>query len=145
MTNSKPTLKTRFRYIFLGKLPLERKYRPKIIEYFYLFIGNFVISTFWVLVLLAFGKYEWKISENWSLILSNEFSSYFWKFIISISITAWVVNIFLCIHLIYILSKTEDYKWVTFLSIFTNIFPFFSFFSLIISVFGFFKHKIVFK
>lgn len=145
MTNTKQNLKTRLRYVFLGKLPMERKYRPKIIEYAYLFFGNFIILTFSVLILFLFAKYEWKITKNWNLILANEFSSYFWKFLISISISAWIVNVVLCIHLIYILSKTENYKWIAYLSVFINVLPIFSFLNLIISIFGFYKHKIVFK
>ncbi|QIW62010.1 hypothetical protein [Mycoplasmopsis gallinacea] len=99
--------KTRFRYFWLGKRPRERKSLPKIVEYLYMIFANIILLIFTILVIWEI--FAFKSSENKSL--AENFNLYGWRILISLASFGYVTIILCSIHIFYILSKTEFYKW----------------------------------
>ncbi|WP_426461048.1 hypothetical protein [Mycoplasma hafezii] len=113
ITIKKIPLKTKIRWIFLGKWPLERKRLPKIQEYLYMTFNNIV-----VLILLAISIYlltSINFDEKrsfWVVLIDLLKENVLFKIILTALLTTYLVNLILIVHTYYILSKTEINKWI---------------------------------
>ncbi|QJB71442.1 hypothetical protein [Mycoplasma sp. 1654_15] len=108
----KISLKDKLRWLFLGKLPLERKYKPKIVEYLFMLFSSIIIFICELILLIAIINILNTKSENsfWVSFITK-IKEFNFRIIITILIITYVVEIFLSLHIFYILSKTEFNKW----------------------------------
>ncbi len=105
-------LSTKLRWLFVGKLPLERKARPKILEYLF-FVWNNIVSlictaiiTYWLIKLYIDNNNEFLIGT----FVKSLQESFLLKFLFTVLIITEIFNIILSIHTYYILTKTEYNK-----------------------------------
>ncbi|WP_036452620.1 hypothetical protein [Mycoplasma buteonis] len=105
--------KTKIRWFFLGKWPLERKTLPKIQEYLYLIFNNIIV--FLLEIGFIYFAFSLKVNQeqSYTQIFIEGIQQNIWlKIIISGLFTTWIINILLVAHTYYILSKTEINKWI---------------------------------
>ncbi|MBN4084116.1 MULTISPECIES: hypothetical protein [unclassified Mycoplasma] len=110
--------KTKVRWLFLGKYPLERKYKPKILEYLFLIFSSIVLlilQIIFALYLINLAKEVEKDRYLVSLIL--EIKKYTTRILISIYFTSYLVALILSVHVFYILRKTEFNKWIAIIGV----------------------------
>ncbi|UWV85186.1 hypothetical protein NW066_00225 [Mycoplasmopsis felis] len=109
----KISFKDRLRWFFLGKLPLERKYKPKILEYLFNIFSNILILIIQIVFLYMYLKIVNEKNDNLNavniLLVLKKFE---FRVLLSIFILSWLVQVFMFMHIMYILSKTEFNKWI---------------------------------
>lgn len=103
--------KTKLRYVFLGKYPLERRYKPKILEYLFMIFSNIILMVLSILVIFLIKSIiRQSTEENFWGNISIELNKYEWRVLISVAVICYLVNLVLSIHVLYILNKTEFNK-----------------------------------
>ncbi|QKT05685.1 hypothetical protein [Mycoplasma sp. OR1901] len=110
--------KTKIRWFFLGKYPLERKYKPKILEYLFLIFSSMVLLALQVVFALYIINVANTVdkSEFWGTLILK-MKEYTTRILISIYSTSYLVAIILSIHVFYILQKTEFNKWIAIIGV----------------------------
>ncbi|WP_044283843.1 hypothetical protein [Mycoplasmopsis canis] len=103
--------KTKLRYVFLGKYPVERRYKPKILEYLFMIFSNILIMILSIILFYVVKDVKNISSEtNFYENLFTKFNSYENRIFISVLLIAYIINFVLSIHVFYILKKTEFNK-----------------------------------
>lgn len=142
--STKVSFKTRMRWLFLGKWPNERRSLPKILEYMLLVFTQIIILILEILILYLLGKNKWTFEGEYLENIVNEIKSYTYRILFSAALLSYIFAIFVCIHIYYILDKTEFYKWS---GIIATIFAltFLSPLAIIFSIVAYEKNLIVFE
>ncbi|SYV96702.1 Uncharacterised protein, partial [Mycoplasmopsis edwardii] len=71
--------KTKLRYVFLGKYPLERRYKPKILEYLFMIFSNIILMVLSILVIFLIKSIiRQSTEENFWGNISTELNKYEW-------------------------------------------------------------------
>ncbi|UUD36337.1 hypothetical protein NPA08_00670 [Mycoplasmopsis citelli] len=141
----KVPFKTKMRFLFLGKRPLERKYAPKIIEYLFIVFANFMIFVSLLLLLNSLSKYNFDLSNKKNLEgFLNSLKTYSATLVIIATFFSWLIIIFMLMHLAYIYSKTETAKVINILCIISSLL-FLLPLSIIFAIWGYKKNEIVFE
>ncbi|WP_435128875.1 hypothetical protein ACR82Z_03515 [Mycoplasma sp. 6243] len=108
---SKPPFKTRFRWFWVGKLPLERKYTPKILEYLFLLFANVVvliIEIIFIQIIINLSK-----SPNvFNIELFKALQNYWVRIMFAVLVINYLAIALITLHVIYIMSKTEFNHWI---------------------------------
>ncbi|UQZ95546.1 hypothetical protein F9C22_02035 [Mycoplasmoides gallisepticum] len=103
---------TKLRWLLIGKLPLERKARPKILEYIFFILNN--IITLICSIVISYWLIKLYLDNNKELLIGTFIkslqTSFLLKLLFTIIIINQLINFVLCIHTYYILSKTEFNK-----------------------------------
>lgn len=115
---NKLTLKTKIRYLFLGKRPLERKILPKIQEYLYLCFNSIFILCFIIYLasILIQKKFDFSIEKTNELLKEIQ-ENVILRALIALFVAIYLINLIILSHITYILSKTEFNKWIGILAI----------------------------
>ncbi|WP_244857473.1 hypothetical protein [Mycoplasmoides gallisepticum] len=96
----------------IGKLPLERKARPKILEYIFFILNN--IITLICSIVISYWLIKLYLDNNKELLIGTFIkslqTSFLLKLLFTIIIINRLINFVLCIHTYYILTKTEFNK-----------------------------------
>ncbi|AFP75936.1 hypothetical protein HFMG06CAA_2795 [Mycoplasmoides gallisepticum CA06_2006.052-5-2P] len=103
---------TKLRWLLIGKLPLERKARPKILEYIFFILNN--IITLICSIVISYWLIKLYLDNNKELLIGTFIkslqTSFLLKLLFTIIIINRLINFVLCIHTYYILTKTEFNK-----------------------------------
>lgn len=103
---------TKLRWLLIGKLPLERKARPKILEYIFFILNN--IITLICSIVISYWLIKLYLNNNKELLIGTFIkslqTSFLLKLLFTIIIINRLINFVLCIHTYYILTKTEFNK-----------------------------------
>ncbi|QGZ97232.1 hypothetical protein GE118_00240 [Mycoplasma sp. NEAQ87857] len=141
----KVPFRTKLRWLFLGKRPLERKYMPKIMEYLYLMFNN-------VLVLIATITMIYMLNQNWNSEFSFGFNflkllkqDWWFKFLATSIFILYIVNILFNMHIYYILSKTEFNKWIGIVASVLSFVLFLSPLTILFAIVAYVKNEIAFE
>ncbi|CCP23800.1 hypothetical protein [Mycoplasmopsis cynos] len=114
--------KTKLRFLFLGKYPIERIYKPKIIEYLFMIFSNILILIISIILFyVLLGVYKQSNSNNFYGNVSIELNKYEYRVILSVFLIAYLLNLILSVHVIYILNKTEFNKIFALIGVLTSI------------------------
>ncbi|WP_215772624.1 hypothetical protein [Mesomycoplasma hyorhinis] len=133
---------TKLRWIFFGKLPLERKYKPKILEYLFMLFSSILI---FICELILLYNLQYLKNENTFLVnLVTKLKTFEVRILITILILSWIVQIFMSIHVFFILSKTEFNKTIALIAAISGIFLI-SPISLIFSLMAYQKNLLAFE
>ncbi|ULH62606.1 hypothetical protein RUS47_01925 [Mycoplasmoides gallisepticum] len=96
----------------IGKLPLERKARPKILEYIFFILNN--IITLICSIVISYWLIKLYLDNNKELLIVTFIkslqTSFLLKLLFTIIIINQLINFVLVIHTYYILTKTEFNK-----------------------------------
>ncbi|WP_350267298.1 hypothetical protein ABOD99_01920 [Mycoplasmoides gallisepticum] len=97
----------------IGKLPLERKARPKILEYIFFILNN--IITLICSIVISYWLIKLYLDNNKELLIVTFIKSLQTSFLLKLLFTIIIIineliNFALCIHTYYILTKTEFNK-----------------------------------
>ncbi|VEU71141.1 hypothetical domain protein [Mycoplasmopsis glycophila] len=139
-------MRTKIRWLFLGKWPLERKSKPKILEYMFLVFNNiliFILSIILLYIYLNSFKNTTKSPLNLLISLIQEHTEL--KLLITLLFGMFFVNLFLCIHVYYILSKTEFNKWIPILGTIFALSFVFSFLAILFFMVAYAKSELAFE
>ncbi|UWV80996.1 hypothetical protein NW069_00640 [Mycoplasmopsis cynos] len=110
------------RFLFLGKYPIERIYKPKIIEYLFMIFSNILILIISIILFyVLLGVYKQSNSNNFYGNVSIELNKYEYRVILSVFLIAYLLNLILSVHVIYILNKTEFNKIFALIGVLTSI------------------------
>ncbi|MEE3928279.1 hypothetical protein V2E24_01645 [Mycoplasmopsis ciconiae] len=138
-------LRTRIRYVFLGKYPLERKYAPKIIEFIFMSLTQAYILFATILIFYLLNKYQFfKDKEDNLEKFIQEIKSFEYRLFFTALFVCYLVFIVLGIHAFYILDKTEEGKIFTILAFVFGLL-FLSIFSILFSFLAYWKNEIVYE
>ncbi|WP_027120988.1 hypothetical protein [Mycoplasma leonicaptivi] len=109
--NQKLSFRTKLRYLFLGKYPIERRYKPKILEYLFLTFAN--IINFVMLLIISLGVNN-LINEGYTVNVAivKLLQGYEYRIIVSVIGICYLSILFFSLHIFYILNKTEFNKWI---------------------------------
>lgn len=103
---------TKLRWLLIGKLPLERKARPKILEYIFFILNN--IITLICSIVISYWLIKLYLDNNKELLIGTFIkslqTSFLLKLLFTIIIINQLINFVLVIHTYYILTKTEFNK-----------------------------------
>lgn len=103
---------TKLRWLLIGKLPLERKARPKILEYIFFILNN--IITLICSIVISYWLIKLYLDNNKELLIGTFIkslqTSFLLKLLFTIIIINELINFVLVIHTYYILTKTEFNK-----------------------------------
>ncbi|WP_227861723.1 hypothetical protein [Mesomycoplasma hyorhinis] len=136
---------TKLRWIFFGKLPLERKYKPKILEYLFMLFSSILIFICELILLILIQNLQYLKNENTFLVnLVTKLKTFEVRILITILILSWIVQIFMSIHVFFILSKTEFNKTIALIAAISGIFLI-SPISLIFSLMAYQKNLLAFE
>ncbi|MCU9935084.1 hypothetical protein [Mycoplasmopsis cynos] len=114
--------KTKLRFLFLGKYPIERIYKPKIIEYLFMIFSNILILIISIILFyVLLGVYKQSNSNNFYGNVSIELNKYEYRVILSVFLIAYLLNLILSVRIIYILNKTEFNKIFALIGVLTSI------------------------
>ncbi|MCU9936853.1 hypothetical protein NWP96_07430 [Mycoplasmopsis cynos] len=114
--------KTKLRFLFLGKYPIERIYKPKIIEYLFMIFSNILILIISIILFyVLLGVYKQSNSNNFYGNVSIELNKYEYRVILSVFLIAYLLNLILSVRVIYILNKTEFNKIFALIGVLTSI------------------------
>ncbi|MDC4183152.1 hypothetical protein [Mycoplasma bradburyae] len=137
---------TKLRWLFIGKRPLERKSRPKILEYIFFALNNIVALV--CIVAMMYWLINLSKNNNNQLLLGVFIKglqeSFLAKVLITIIAVIGLINFVLSIHTYYILSKTEFYKWIPVLGTIMAIL-FLSPFAIILFLIAYKKNDLAFE
>ncbi|MFG4974612.1 hypothetical protein [Mycoplasmoides gallisepticum] len=96
----------------IGKLPVERKARPKILEYIFFILNN--IITLICSIVISYWLIKLYLDNNKELLIGTFIkslqTSFLLKLLFTIIIINELINFVLVIHTYYILTKTEFNK-----------------------------------
>ncbi|WP_406613934.1 hypothetical protein ACJA23_03205 [Mycoplasma corogypsi] len=115
--------RTKIRWLFLGKLPLERKNKPKIVEYMFLLFNNLLLlacTIYLPFMLLTMKEHNAGIIST-SIFIKTLQQEMFLKVFVTLVVVLELMNLTLAIHIYYILSKTEFNKWIPILATLSSI------------------------
>ncbi|APJ38096.1 hypothetical protein [Mycoplasmopsis pullorum] len=133
--------KTKMRYLFLGKYPLERRYLPKVLEYLILVFANTVMLISQILLFF----YVIKIDANSKITVDTKIlMEYHWRIVLAIIILSYLVIAFMSLHICSILSKTEFNKWIGIVSMLASLL-FLSPIGMLFAMVAYVKNEIVFE
>ncbi|TDV24220.1 hypothetical protein BCF59_0171 [Mycoplasmopsis mustelae] len=107
-----PPFRVKFRWFWVGKLPLERKYKPKIIEYLFMLFANIIILIIEIILLQIIINLKQNSPELFATKLVANLQNYWVRIMLAILVINFLIEIILSIHIFYILSKTEFNKWI---------------------------------
>ncbi|ADC31411.1 Potential hypothetical protein gene region [Mycoplasmoides gallisepticum str. F] len=103
---------TKLRWLLIGKLPVERKARPKILEYIFFILNN--IITLICSIVISYWLIKLYLDNNKELLIGTFIkslqTSFLLKLLFTIIIINELINFVLVIHTYYILTKTEFNK-----------------------------------
>lgn len=103
---------TKLRWLLIGKLPLERKARTKILEYIFFILNN--IITLICSIVISYWLIKLYLDNNKELLIGTFIkslqTSFLLKLLFTIIIINELINFVLVIHTYYILTKTEFNK-----------------------------------
>ncbi|RIV16783.1 hypothetical protein [Mycoplasmopsis gallopavonis] len=140
-------LKTKLQWAFFGKWPLERKTKPKILEYMFLVFNN--IIAFLVQALLIYLlKITWNQESNqvfWNQIILLLQQNIAIKILICLVFVTYFANLILVIHVYYILNKTEFNKWISILGTLFALFYVFTPITIIVFCVAYAKNELAFE
>ncbi|TNK81855.1 hypothetical protein C4M97_01695 [Mycoplasmopsis pullorum] len=141
ITIKKLPWKTKMRYLFLGKYPLERRYLPKVLEYLILVFANTVMLISQILLFF----YVIKIDANSKITVDTKIlMEYHWRIVLAIIILSYLVIVFMSLHICSILSKTEFNKWIGIVSMLASLL-FLSPIGMLFAMVAYVKNEIVFE
>lgn len=137
--------KTKLRYLLIGKYPLERKYKPKILEYLFMIFSNIVAFVMTILLLFIIKKAidEAKPGEIYGNVTSS-LNAYESRIFISVLLLTYLVNFILSIHVLYILKKTEFNKLFALLGVLSSL-TFLSPIAIVFLIIAYQKNELAFE
>ncbi|WP_025755176.1 hypothetical protein [Mycoplasmopsis cricetuli] len=138
------SFKTKMRYFLLGKLPLERKYVPKIIEYLFIVFANLVILIALIFIFMLFYSINFHFNEANLKIIVNQIKTFSGRILIILIVSSWLISTLMCIHLGYIFSKTEKGKMWCVFCIICNVLGLVPL-TVIFAILGYIKNEIAFE
>lgn len=122
-----------WKIIFLGRDPIDRKYRPKIIEYFYIGFANLLSIALILLILSQTFNSDLDFFEELKIIINTSTTRMLIAIFLANYLGIWIFGI----RLIRIQDKTEEFKSFSYLVFFSSILIIFSPLAIIGSTIGF--------